>query len=87
MATTPPSSTIRSAICGSSVCAIARRHCEIRRSPCGRASITRRRTFEKLAERKNNDRAPLWLKLDARDVPDPELGYEPELYHFTAHAV
>lgn len=40
--------------------------------------------FAKLADRKNNDRAPLWLKLDARDRPDPALGYEPELYHFTA---
>ena len=40
--------------------------------------------FAKLADRKNNDRAPLWLKLDARDKPDPALGYEPELYHFTA---
>jgi hypothetical protein len=41
-------------------------------------------TFAGLAERKDKTRAPLWLKLDARDKPDPELGYEPELYHFTA---
>lgn len=40
--------------------------------------------FAGLAVRKDNTRAPLWLKLDARDRPDPELGYEPELYHFTA---
>ncbi|MDB6139680.1 MAG: hypothetical protein JWO94_2752 [Verrucomicrobiaceae bacterium] len=42
------------------------------------------REFDKLADRKNNDRPPFWLKLDGRDKPDPELGYEPELYHFTA---
>lgn len=40
--------------------------------------------FEKLAERRDRQRAPLWMKLDGRDRPDPELGYEPELYHFTA---
>ena len=40
--------------------------------------------FAKLAERKDKTRAPLWLKLDGRDRPDPELGCEPELYHFTA---
>ncbi|MDB6117960.1 MAG: hypothetical protein JWO08_1741 [Verrucomicrobiaceae bacterium] len=40
--------------------------------------------FEKLAERKDNARAPFWMKLDGRDKPDAELGYEPELYHFTA---
>jgi hypothetical protein len=40
--------------------------------------------FVKLAERKDKTRAPLWLKLDGRDLPDPELGCEPELYHFTA---
>lgn len=40
--------------------------------------------FAGLAFRKDRQRAPLWLKLDARDHPDPELDYEPELYHFTA---
>lgn len=40
--------------------------------------------FAGLAVRKDKTRAPLWLKLDTRDHPDPELGYEPELYHFTA---
>ncbi len=40
--------------------------------------------FMKLVERKDRTRAPLWLKLDARDKADPDLGYEPELYHFTA---
>lgn len=42
------------------------------------------KTFEGLAERKDKTRAPLWMKLDTRDRPDPELGYEPQLYHFTA---
>lgn len=37
-----------------------------------------------MTERKDRTRAPLWLKLDARDQPDPDLGYEPERYHFTA---
>lgn len=40
--------------------------------------------FAGVAVRKDKTRAPLWLKLDTRDHPDPELGYEPELYHFTA---
>jgi len=40
--------------------------------------------FLELATRPNRQRAPLWMKLDARDRPDPELGYEPQLYHFTA---
>ncbi len=40
--------------------------------------------FMKLAERKDRTRAPLWLKLDTRDKADPALGFEPELYHFTA---
>ena len=42
------------------------------------------RDFEMLAERKDNTRPPFWMKLDGRDRPDPDLGYEPELYHFTA---
>jgi hypothetical protein len=42
--------------------------------------------FTQLAQRKTAERLPLWLKLDARDRRDPELGYEPELYHFTAVA-
>ena len=45
-----------------------------------------RSEFTDLAERKGGERLPLWLKLDARDRPDPDLGYEPELYHFTAVA-
>jgi len=40
--------------------------------------------FSKLGERPGRQRAPLWMKLDARDRPDLDLGYEPELYHFTA---
>lgn len=40
--------------------------------------------FAGLAVRQDKSRAPLWLKLDTRDHPDPEFGYEPELYHFTA---
>lgn len=42
------------------------------------------REFDKLRERPGRQRAPLWLNLDGRDRPDPELGYKPELYHFTA---
>lgn len=40
--------------------------------------------FIGLAERKDKSHAPLWLKLDTRDHRDAELGFEPELYHFTA---
>ena len=32
------------------------------------------------------ERPSLWLQADPRDLPDPELGYEPELYDFTAVA-
>ena len=42
------------------------------------------RDFNGLADRPNHERAPFWMKLDQRDLPDPDLGYEPELYHFTA---
>ena len=39
-----------------------------------------------LAGPKGPERPALWMKLDGRDRPDPELGYEPQLYHFTAVA-
>lgn len=42
--------------------------------------------FAKLAERKPDERFPLWLSLDARDQRDFDLGYEPQLYDFTAVA-
>lgn len=40
--------------------------------------------FAGLAVRKDRTRAPMWMKLDTRDHPDAELGFEPQLYHFTA---